>query len=341
MAATGQGRIVDFCTSIVRQLGGGVLLAFVALGTTTAVRAQSEAADYPSKPIRMIVPFAAGGGNDIFARLVGAKASEIMNQQLIIENRPAAGGRMAAEYVATQAADGYTLFVGASGNMSIAAAVYPNLPYHPTKNFEPLTTIASFPMVLIVPTTSPIKSIADLVAYAKANPNKSTYGTTSPAFTITTELLKLETGMPGVALPLKSSAEMVQCVNQEFCLLAITDPPPAVPQVKDGRVRALAVTGPQRSPELPDIPTTAEAGVPRVNTMLWSGVLAPAGTSPAIVKKLVAVFQQAVRDKEVSSKLRLLGAEPGAISPEEFRKVIDSDIAGFSQIVKAANLTFQ
>ncbi|MDH7796157.1 tripartite-type tricarboxylate transporter receptor subunit TctC [Beijerinckia sp. GAS462] len=349
MAAIAHGRLVGFWTGRARaeikqivRLWRGAVLAFLMLGGVTAsAEAQSAATDYPNRPIRLIVPFAAGGGNDIFARVVGAKASTIMGQQLIIENRPAAGGRMAAEYVATQPADGYTLFVGASGNMSMAAAVYPNLAYHPTKSFEPLTTIASFPLVLVVPSTSPIKSIADLVAYAKNNPDKATYGTSSPAFTMTVELLKLETGMPGVALPLKSTAEMVQCVNQELCLLAIADPPPTVEQVKDGRVRALAVTGPQRAPELPDVPTTAEAGVPRVNTMLWSGLLTPAGTPPAIVKKLVAVFQQAVRDPEVSSRLRMLGAEPGAISPEEFRKVIEADIAGFSHIVKAANLTFQ
>lgn len=339
MAATAQGRAMGFWTGM--RWCKGVLLASLLMGAAGAVQAQSDAGDYPNRPIRLIVPFAAGGGNDIFARVVGAKASEILGQQLIIENRPAAGGRMAAEYVATQPADGYTLFVGASGNMSIAAAVYPNLAYHPTKNFEPLTTIASFPLVLVVPTTSPIKTVAELVAYAKSNPSKATYATTSPAFTMTTELLKLETGMPGVALPLKSSAEMVQCVNQELCLLAIVDPPPSVPQVKEGRVRALAVTGKRRSPELPDVPTTAEAGVPRVDTMLWSGVLAPAGTPPAIVKKLVTALQQAVRDEGVSSKLRALGADPGAISPQEFRKVIDTDIAGFSQIVKAANLTFQ
>jgi len=317
-----------------------VIAMSLLIGASCAVQAQDDAI-YPNKPIRVIVPFVAGGGNDIFARLVGAKASEILGQQMIIENRPSAGGRVAAEYVATQPADGYTLFVGASGNMSVAAAVYPDLAYHPTKNFIPLTMIADFPLILIVPPNSAIKTVPDLVSFAKAHPDKSTYATTSPAFTLTTELLKLKTGMPGVALPMKGSSEMVQCVNQDLCLLAFPDPPPSVPQAQEGRVRAIAVTGAKRSPQLPDVPSMTELGYPDVNTKLWSGMLAAAGTPPAIVKKLVDAFQQAIHDKDVSAKIVALGATPGGSSPEEFRKLIDSDITSYRAVVKAANLKFQ
>src|SRR5262249_52002090 len=153
------------------------------------------------KPIRLIVPFAAGGGNDIFARLVTNKAAEFLGQQFVIENRPAAGGRVAAEFVANQPGDGYTIFIGASGVMSVSAAVYPKLAYHPTRSFVPLTMIANFPLIMVSQVNIAPKSVAELVAYAKANPDKSNYGTTSPAFTIATELLKLKTGMPGVAIP--------------------------------------------------------------------------------------------------------------------------------------------
>src|SRR5262245_4835793 len=176
------------------------------------------AAGFPNKPISLIVPFAAGGGNDIFARLVTAKASEFLGQQFVIENRPAAGGRVAAEFVANQPGDGYTIFIGASGVMSISAAVYPRLAYHPTKSFIPLTMIANFPLIIVSQVNIAPKTVAELVAYAKANPNKSNYGTTSPAFTISSELLKLKTGAPGVGIPLKSSAEMILCVIQEQCL---------------------------------------------------------------------------------------------------------------------------
>src|SRR3954467_10181337 len=187
-------------------------VAIAALLVAQPSQAQTDpAANYPNKPIRMIVPFAAGGGNDIFARLVTAKASELLGQQFVIENRPAAGGRVAAEFVANQPGDGYTIFVGASGVMSISAAVYPKLAYHPTKSFIPLSMIANFPLIMTSPITNQAKTVGELVTYAKANPEKSNYATTSPAFTIASELLKLKTGMPGVAIPWKSSNEMILC----------------------------------------------------------------------------------------------------------------------------------
>src|SRR6202048_3094686 len=186
------------CREIVRLMAGASAMA---MARARGAQAQDAAKPYPSRPIRVIVGFAAGGGNDIFARLVGQKLSELLGQSVVIENRPAAGGRSSAEYVANQPADGYTLLVGASGMMSIAAAVYPNLRYHPTKSFIPLSMIANFPLIMSVPVSNPSKSVGELVAWAKQHPEKANYATTSPAFTITTELLKLKTGMPGVAIP--------------------------------------------------------------------------------------------------------------------------------------------
>jgi tripartite-type tricarboxylate transporter receptor subunit TctC len=325
--------------SALRQ--AALVFAAVVLITSSPVRSQTDpAAHFPYKPIRVVVPFAAGGGNDIFARLVGAKLQEILGQSLIIENRPAAGGRVAAEFVASQPADGYTLFVGASGVMSIASAVYPRLSYHPTKTFIPLSMIANFPLIMTSQNTIAPKTVAELVAYAKAHPNKSNYGTTSPAFTIASELLKLRTGMPGIAIPVKSSAEMILCVIQENCLIAIADGPPAIPQIKDGKVRALAVTGSERSPELPDVPSMAEAGFPEVNTKLWAGFFAPAATPPAVAKKLEAALQRAIRDPDVSAKLRAMAVNPGGTPSDEFRRMIDADIESYVRVVKAANLTF-
>ena len=158
----------------------------------------------------MIVGFAAGGGNDLFARLVGQKLSENIGQPVIVENKAGAGGRIAVEYVKSQPADGYTIMVAASGQMAVAAAIYPKLSYHPTRDFLPLTMIASFPLILAGPANDAIKSAKDLVAYGKANPDKSNYATSSPAFTITTELFKLKTGMPAVAVPYKSRRDDVQ-----------------------------------------------------------------------------------------------------------------------------------
>src|SRR5262249_5134158 len=320
----------------------GAALSLAALLVAHPLKAQTNPADsYPDKPIRVIVPFAAGGGNDIFARLVSQKLGDLIGQTIVIENRPAAGGRIAAEFVANQPGDGYTLFVGASGVMSISAAVYPKLAYHPTKSFIPLSMIADFPLIVVSPIDIAPKTVAELVAYAKANPDKSNYGTTSPAFTISTELLKLKTGMPGVAIPLKSSAEMVLCVIQHNCLISISDGPPAIPQINDGKVRALAVTGSKRSSELPDVPSMAEAGYPEVNTKLWSGFFAPASTPPAIAKKLELTLQKAIRDPDVSAKLRAMAVNPGGTPSDEFRKMIDADIATYAEVVKAANLTFE
>ncbi|MEW6454295.1 MAG: tripartite tricarboxylate transporter substrate-binding protein, partial [Pseudomonadota bacterium] len=210
------------------MLGGLALLAATALAPASA----QDAANYPNKPIRVIVPFAAGGGNDIFARLVGQKVGDFLGQPLIIENRPAAGGRPAAEYVVNQPHDGYTLFVGASGVMSIASAAYPNLAYHPTKSFVPLSMIANFPLIAVIPIDHPAKTVKELVEWAKKNPDKSNYASTSPAFTTATELLKLKSGMPGTLIPYKSSNEMILSVIQGQTLIAISDGPPAIPMIK-------------------------------------------------------------------------------------------------------------
>jgi len=323
------------------RISAGVAVALAITAGSVTAQAQGDAANYPNKPIRLIVPFAAGGGNDIFARLVGNKLSEILGQQLVIENRPAAGGRPAAEFVSNQPADGYTLFVGASGVMSIASAVYPKLAYHPTKSFIPLSMIANFPLILVTPVENPAKTVTELVAFAKANPDKSNYGTTSPAFTISTELLKLKTGMPGVAIPLKSSNEMILCVMQQQCLLSISDGPPAIPQISAGKVRALAVTGSERSPQLPNVPSMAEAGLPEVNTKLWSGFFAPAKTPPAIAAKLEAALRKAITDPGVSAKLREMAVTPGGTASADFRKMIDADIQNYVSVVKAANLKFE
>ena len=198
-----------------------ILLA-LALTATALARAHAQT-EYPNKTIRIVVGFAAGGGNDIFARLVGAKLQELIGQTVIIENKPGAGARLANEYAANQPADGYTLLVAASGGMSIASAIYPKLGYHPTKSFVPLTMIANFPLILAVPASHPAKDVKELVAWMKANPDKSNYATSSPAFTIATELFKLKTGAPGLAIPYKSSGESLVSVVGGQTLLTIAD----------------------------------------------------------------------------------------------------------------------
>jgi tripartite-type tricarboxylate transporter receptor subunit TctC len=224
--------------------------------------------------------------------------------------------------------------------MSIAAATLPKLSYHPTKTFTPLSMIANFPLIMVIPASNPSKTVKEVVEWAKAHPDKANYATTSPAFTITTELLKLKTGMPGVAITYKSSNEMLLSVIGEQTLMAMPDGPPAVPMVKSGKVRAVAVTGSVRSPELPDIPSMAEAGYPDVDVYLWSGFFTSAATPPAIAAKLEAALREAIKDPDVSGKLKGMAVNPGGTSSQEFRRMIDADIEKFSAVAKAANLTF-
>ena len=302
-----------------------------------AARAQDA---YPSRAIHFIVGFAAGGGNDIFARLVVQKFQENTGATTVIENKVGAGGRIAGEFASRAVPDGYTVLVGATGQMSIAAAIYPKLPYHPTKSFIPLNMIASFPLVLVVPADHPVKSVKELVAWAKAHPDKSNYGTSSPSFTIASELLKLKTGMPAVAIPFKGSNESNLCVVSGQCLFTISDGPPAIPLVKGGKSRALAVTGSARSPELPDVPSMAEAGYPEVDTQLWSGFFVPAGTPAPIVDKLTKELGHALADPGVQAGLKKLAVTPGGPTGDAFKKRIDADIKTFGDVVTAAKLTF-
>jgi tripartite-type tricarboxylate transporter receptor subunit TctC len=314
------------------------LAAFVLVAYAVApAHAQSS---YPIRPIRLIVGFAAGGGNDIFARIVAAKLSDIIGQPVIVENRPGAGGRLAAEYVSHQLADGYTLLVGASGAMSIAPAIYTDLQYHPTKSLVPLAMIASFPLIMVIAQDHAAKTVNEVVEWAKQHPDKANYASTSPAFTITTELLKLKSGMPGVMIPYKSSNEMILSVMEGQTLLAIADGPPTIPQVKAEKVRAVAVTGSERSAELPGVPSMAEAGYPSVDIHLWSGVFAPLATPPAIIDKLERALSEAIRDPGTSAKLKNLAVDPGGGPAAEFRQMIEADISKYAAVVKAANLHF-
>jgi tripartite-type tricarboxylate transporter receptor subunit TctC len=323
-----------------RMLVRRALAALVLLAAAAAVPAAAQSA-YPTKPIRMIVGFAAGGGNDIFARLVGAKLGELLGQQVVVENKPGAAGRLSAEYVAHQAADGYTLLVGASGAMSIGPAIYSDLQYQTNKTFTPIGMIANFPLIMVIGASNPSKDLKEFVEWMKQHPDKANYASSSPAFTIATELLKLKTGMPGVAIPYKSSNEMNLSVISGQTAMTIADGPPTVPQVKAGKEKALAVTGKERSAELPDVPTMAEAGYPGVEVSLWSGVFAPAATPPAIVDKLRKAFAQSIADPGVAQKLRALAVNPGGASPEQFRHIIDSDIAKYREVVQAAHLKFE
>jgi tripartite-type tricarboxylate transporter receptor subunit TctC len=320
-----------------RKLAGAIVVALLTLNGT--VQAQDA---YPNRPVRFIIGFAAGGGTDLLARIVGPKLADILGQSVIVENRTGAGGRIAVDYVQSQPADGHTIAIGAIGQLAVASAIYPNLSFHPTRTLMPVAMIGSYPLILTGPATGEIRTAADLVAYAKANPDKANYPTSSPAFTIASELFKLKTGMPGTAIPYRSTNEMALAVAGGQALFAFPDSASVVTMAQSGRVRALAVGSPKRIPELPDVPTLAEAGRADIDLKVqWIGAFVTAGTPAAIVQKLEAALQQALADPGVRDRIRGMTYQPETMGAAEFRARIDDDIRIFQEVVKAANLKFE
>lgn len=315
------------------------LAAAVLLGAA-ALPAGAQTA-YPTKPIRMVIGYGAGGGSDILGRLVGAKLAEILGQSVVIENRPGASGRLAGEYVANQPADGYTLYASPIGPMSVAAAIYPDLKYGPVKSFVPLAMIGEFPLIMVVRADTPANTVQELIAYAKQHPDKANYPSTSPSFTIPMEELKLASGMPGVTIPYKSSEEMVLSVIAGQSMVSIVDPPPVIPQISAGKLKALAVTGNERLPELPNVPSMAEAGYPSVDMKIWVGMFAPAATPPAVVAKLEKALHDAIHDPGVVARLHAMAINPSNDTAEQFKQHIESDIVKFRRVVEAAHLKFE
>jgi tripartite-type tricarboxylate transporter receptor subunit TctC len=324
--------------ALARHLILGACLGFLAFGPPAS--AQEDPAKYPSRPIRIVVGFTPGGGNDILARIVGQKLSESFGQPVVIDNKPGGGAIVATEYVAKAVPDGYTLLVGASGAMTINPAVYTKLPYDPVHDFVPLSEIGSFPLILIVNASSPFKSVADLVAYAKSNPDKTNYSSASTAFQVATELFKQKTGAPMQEIPYKGAADSVMAVISGQVTATIADAGPVSGQIKGGQVRALAVAAPKRTADLPDVPTMKEAGAD-VEAVLWSGLFAPRNTPPAIVKKLEGELMRIAKLPDVIEKLRPLGIDPVGNSSDEFSAVMTADIARWTAVAKAANIKIE
>jgi tripartite-type tricarboxylate transporter receptor subunit TctC len=318
-------------------------LAFAVFAALVGVAsAEENAASFPSKPIRLIIGFGAGGGNDMVARIVGPKISELLGQPVVVENRPGAAGQVSVIYAQSQPADGYTIVIGAIGQLAIAQTVYPNLPFHPTKTLVPLTLLGSYWLAIAGAPKYGINSLKELVTFAKANPDKANYPSSSPAFTIPSELLKLKTGMPGTLIPYKSTNEMMLSLAAGQTLFGFSDPPIVLPLAQGGKVKVLAMTGPNRLPELPDVPTMAEAGFGNVEVrQQWIGAFAVAGTPPAIIRKLETAFRQALADPAVRARLKTVAYTPDGRPGEEFRKLIDDDIKGYGEVVEAAGLKFK
>jgi tripartite-type tricarboxylate transporter receptor subunit TctC len=328
--------------ALARYCSIGMCLGSIALGAMAASPAssQEDPAKYPTRPIHIVVGFTPGGGNDILARIVGQKLSDSLGQPVVIDNKPGGGAIVATEYVAKAAPDGYTLLVGASGAMTINPAVYAKLNYDSIRDFVPLSELGSFPLILIVNASSPFKSVADLVAYGKANPDKTNYSSASAAFQVATELFKQKTGAPMQEIPYKGANDSVMAVISGQVTATIADAGPVSGQIKGGQVRALAVAAPKRVDDLPDVPTMKEAGAD-VEAVLWSGLFAPKNTPPAIVKKLEGELMRIARMPDVIERLKPLGIDSVGNSSEEFSKILASDIARWTAVAKAANIKIE
>src|SRR5688572_3613137 len=260
--------------------------ALALLGAGPACAQQDGAKEFPARPIRMIIGFAAGGGNDIIVRVLVPRLNEAFGQSIIIDNRPVAQGIIAAELAAKATPDVYTLLMGPIGTMAMNPAIYSRLPYSPLRDFAPITMIGSFPLILVVNASLNARSVKELIEYAKARPEKSNYGSSAAPFQLSSELFNQKTGTRFAHIPYKSSGESVNAVIAGQVTMTIADPPPVVGQLKAGRIRALAVTSAARHPTWPEVPTMAEAGAPGMDVTLWTGFHAPAKAPAAIVRKL-------------------------------------------------------
>jgi tripartite-type tricarboxylate transporter receptor subunit TctC len=308
------------------------------LAMAAALALPAAAQDYPNKPIRIIIGYSAGGGNDIIVRVMTPEMSKSLGQPVIVENKPGAQSIIAAEYVAKAPPDGYTVLMGPSGPMTINPATYSKLPYDPVGDFAPVSMITTFPLIAVVSAKSDIKSIQDLIDYAKANPGKANYASSAGIFQISTELFKQRTGTDFVMIPYKGSGESVQAVIGGQVALTIVDPPPAAGPIKGGTVRPLAVTAAKRHPAFPDVPTMAEAGVKDMEVPVWTAFFVPAKTPRAIVERLQKEVARVVQTPEVRERFAAMGIEPVGGTSEELGRQVKSDIAKWSAVAKAANI---
>ena len=309
-----------------------VLAALLVGCMPLAVAAQGA---YPSKPIRMIVPYPPGGPTDVLGRIVAQKLSESLGQQVVVENRPGASGMIGSEVVAKAAPDGYTLLTNASIHV-INPSLYPKMNFDALRDFAPVSLIAQVPLILVVNPGLPVKSVPELIALAKAQPNRLNFGSSGNAAAphLAGESFKIATGVQMQQVPYKGSAPALTDLIGGQVQLIFDSMPSAMPHVKSGKVRALAVTTAKRSPTVPDLPTIAESGVPGFDISTWYGVWAPAGTPKDIVNKIAAEIAKALHQPAVRERLAALGAEPVGNTPEEFAAYCQSELAKWSKIVR-------
>jgi tripartite-type tricarboxylate transporter receptor subunit TctC len=296
---------------------------------------------YPSKPLRIVVPFAPGGSTDIFARLVGERLGAALGQPVVVENRAGAGGNIGAEAVAKSPPDGYTLLMATTGVMAINNALYKSMTYDAAKDFEPVIFIASITNVLIVPPDLPVKNVAELVALAKREPGKLSFASSGAGSSthMSAELFKSLTGTDILHIPYKGSGQALPDLISGRVSMMFENAPGAVSYIKAGKVRALAVTGLKRAAAMPELPTVAESGVPGYESLSWSGLAAPAGTPAAIIRKLNAETAVILATPDMRAKLAEQGAEAIGGPPEQFAEHVRAEREKWTRLIRSRGIS--
>jgi tripartite-type tricarboxylate transporter receptor subunit TctC len=302
--------------------------------------APAAAQTYPAKPVRLIIPFSAGGGTDIFARLIGRKLQESMGQSFVPDNRAGASGIIGCELVARAAPDGYTLLMGTTGTHTTNPAIYAKLPYDPLKDFEPISLVAESPFVLLVHPSLPAKTVKELIAFAKTRPGQLTYGSSGIGSSshLGFELFNLMAGIKGVHVPYKGLAPAMTDTAAGQLVMTWNSITASAEFIRSKRVRALGIGSKERSALMPEIPTIAEAGLPGYELGSWYGMFAPANTPRAIVGQLHAEIVKAIGDPSLKQQFSALSAEAVGSTPEEFRAVLQKDLVKWAKVAREANV---
>jgi tripartite-type tricarboxylate transporter receptor subunit TctC len=305
------------------------------------VAARGQQIDYPNRAVRIVIGFGAGGGTDTVGRIVAQKLHDALGGSFLIENKPGASGRIAPDTVAKSTPDGYTLLGAAPGAMTIGTAIWDKIPYDIFRDFAPISLMADYPMLILVNKSHPAHDITQLVTWLKANPDKANYPTPSPVFTLPIEHFKIKTGAPATAISYRSSNESITSLLGGQTAFGFVETPVAVPQVASGGLRALAVTFPSRLPELPNVPTLAEAGVADVVAGTWFALMAPAATPAPIVRKLEAAARQIAASDDFKARIKSLSGTAVGSTADELTAQMKAEVQRWSAVVKAANIKFE
>lgn len=295
---------------------------------------------YPTKPVRLIVPFPAGGGTDIFARLVGRKMGDNIGQMFIVDNRAGASGIIGCELVAKSAPDGYTLLMGTTGTHTTNPAVFSKLPYDPLKDFTPISLVAESPFVLLVHPSLPVRSVKDLIAFAKARPGQLTYASsgTGSSSHLGFELFNLMAGIKGVHVPYKGLPPAMLDTISGYVTMTWNSITASAPYIRNKQVRALGIGSTKRSALMPEIPTISESGLTGFELGSWYGLFAPAGTSPEIVRRVRSEVVKAINDPGLKEQFVALSAEPIGSTSAEFTTLLGRDLAKWAKVARQANV---